>query len=412
MLPRGYGGDTSRKHGAETMGPVTETAIAHDPSADAALAGPADAAGLPLAGRVVAVTAARRAGDQRVLLERRGATVLAAPAIRMIPVAEDSVVREATDRVLGAPADLVVVTTATGVRWWLQVCEEWGVADDLLALLARVPVYSRGPKVTGALRAAGLREHAAAASEASPELLEMLLERGVEGLTVAVQLQGAGSDWNPMAPLVDGLRAAGATVITVPIYRWEPAEDREAFDELVLAVARARVDGVTFTSAPAVVALLDRAAALGVYDDLLDALAGPVAALCVGPVTAAPLVELGVPVSMPDRMRLGALMRHVTDELSTRTAPIDVAGHDLTVTAGGALVDGREVALTPAPHALLRALAARPGVCVSRDDLLAALPGEGADPHAVETAMGRLRRSLGVPGLVATVVKRGYRLAV
>ena len=44
MLPRGYGGDTSRKHGAETMGPVTETAIAHDPSADAALAGPADAA--------------------------------------------------------------------------------------------------------------------------------------------------------------------------------------------------------------------------------------------------------------------------------------------------------------------------------------------------------------------------------
>lgn len=387
------------------MGHVTETAA--DPAATVA-----PLADLPLRGRTVAVTAARRASDQRVLLEHRGATVLAAPAIRMIPVAEDAVVREATDRVLSAPADLVVATTATGVRWWLQVCEEWGGADDLLAHLARVPVYSRGPKVTGALRAAGLREHATAASEASPELLEMLLARGVEGLTVAVQLQGAGSDWNPMAPLVDGLRAAGATVITVPIYRWEPAEDLTAFDELVRAVARERVDGVTFTSAPAAVAMLERAAALGLYDDLLDALSGPVAALCVGPVTAAPLVELGVPVSMPQRMLLGALLRHTVDALAARTAPIAVAGHELVVCADAVLLDGREVALTPAPLALLRALARRPGGCVSRDDLLPALPGDGVDPHAVETAMGRLRRALGEPGIVATVVKRGYRLAV
>lgn len=397
----GHGGVTGRKHALARMGGMrdTDTAAQSDPD-------------LPLRGRTVAVTAARRADDQRVLLERRGATVLAAPAIRMIPVAEDALVREATDRVLGAPADLVVATTATGVRWWLQVCEEWGLADDLLALLARVPVYSRGPKVTGALRAAGLREHASAASEATPELLEMLLERGVDGLTVAVQLQGAGADWNPMAPLVDGLRAAGATVVTVPIYRWEPAEDRDAFDSLVRAVAGERVDGVTFTSAPAVVAMLERAEEMGVYDDLLTALSGPVSALCVGPVTAAPLVELGVPVSMPERMRLGALIRHAVEDLAARTRPIEVAGHELTVCAGAAILDGGVIELTPAPRALLRALARRPGACVSRDELLEALPGDGVDPHAVETAMGRLRRSLGVPGLVTTVVKRGYRLAV
>ena len=34
------------------------------------------------------------------------------------------------------------------------------------------------------------------------------------------------------------------------------------------------------------------------------------------------------------------------------------------------------------------------------------------DLHAVETAMGRLRRALGVPDLVTTVVKRGYRLSI
>lgn len=264
----------------------------------------------------MAVTAARRAGEQRALLERRGATVLHVPAIRTIHLADDPVVRAATDRLLMAPADLMVLTTAAGVRWWLEICEQWGLAEEVLALMGRVPLYSRGPKTTGALRGAGLREHASAVSEASPELLEMLLERGVDGLTVGVQVQGAGSQWNPMAPLLDGLRAAGADVVELPIYRWELPDELGALDDLVRTIARGGVDGVTFTSAPAVVSVLERARAVGVYDEVLGAFRGPVVALCVGPVTAEPLVELDVRVSCPERMRLGALMRHATAVLA------------------------------------------------------------------------------------------------
>lgn len=382
------------------------------PDVDASEAGRRQDQKQPLLGRTIAVTAARRASEQRTLLERRGATVLHAPAMRMIPIAEDSVVREATERTLTAPADIMVLSTAAGVRWWLQVCEEWGLADDLLGLMAQIPIYSRGPKTTGAIRAAGLREHASAVSEASPELLQMLLDRGVEGDTICVQVQGAGSGWNPMQSLLDGLRGAGAEVIEVPVYRWELPEDLDALDELVRTIARAGVDGVTFTAAPAVIAMLERAEAIGVYDDLLESLSGPVAALCVGPVTAAPLVELGVPFTAPDRMRLGSLMRHTTEVIAGRTAPIRVAGHELTVCAAEVLMDGTPVEVSPAQLALLRVLSRRPGACVSRNDLLAALPGDGTDPHAVETAMGRLRRALGVPELVSTVVKRGYRLNI
>jgi uroporphyrinogen-III synthase len=39
------------------------------------------------------------------------------------------------------------------------------------------------------------------------------------------------------------------------------------------------------------------------------------------------------------------------------------------------------------------------------------MPG-GADEHALEVALSRLRQTLGVPGLIATVVKRGYRIDV
>jgi uroporphyrinogen-III synthase len=61
--------------------------------------------------------------------------------------------------------------------------------------------------------------------------------------------------------------------------------------------------------------------------------------------------------------------------------------------------------------ALLRELARRPRRVVSRADLLAGLPGGGADEHAVEAAVARLRACLGAPDIVRTVVKRGYRLA-
>jgi uroporphyrinogen-III synthase len=48
---------------------------------------------------------------------------------------------------------------------------------------------------------------------------------------------------------------------------------------------------------------------------------------------------------------------------------------------------------------------------MSRADLLRTLP-RGADEHAVEMAVARLRAGLRAPGLVQTVVKRGYRLPV
>jgi len=47
---------------------------------------------------------------------------------------------------------------------------------------------------------------------------------------------------------------------------------------------------------------------------------------------------------------------------------------------------------------------------VSRDVMLEALGGD--DPHVVEAAIARLRTAIGAKHLIATAVKRGYRLAV
>ncbi|GAB2456802.1 hypothetical protein GCM10027265_02400 [Jatrophihabitans fulvus] len=271
---------------------------------------------LDLIGRTVGVTAERRREELGDALARRGASIVYGPAIHVVPLADDTRLREATARCLAAPLDLTITTTAVGFRGWLEVVEHWGHGESLLRALAASTVLTRGPKVRGAVRAAGLREEWAPESESSDEILEHLLA-GPElaGRRVAVQLHG-----DPLRSLVDGLRAAGAEVIEVPVYRWEPPEDPKPLHRLIEQVAARQLDAVTFTSAPASTNVLRTADEIGLGAAVRDALRGSVLCAAVGPVTAAPLLEAGLDVVWPDRFRLGALVREVTVRLA---APVD-----------------------------------------------------------------------------------------
>lgn len=367
----------------------------------------------PLTGFRVAVTSARRAEELSALLERRGATVTSAAAITMVPLPDDDALRAHTEALIDLPPDIVIATTGIGFRGWVAAADGWGLAGDLITALSKARIVSRGPKATGALRAAGLPEEWSPESESSRELLHYLVEGGIAGQRIAVQLHGATEDWDPYPEFLDELRAAGAEVVPIRVYRWRPPPHNGNFDQLVAGIAEEKFDAVSFTSAPAVASVLMRAMEMGIEDRVLTALRTNVHAMCVGPVTARPLVRLGIPTSAPERMRLGALARHITDELPLLCArTMQVAGHLLEIRGTCVLVDGAVKSVSPAGMATIRALAHRPGAVVSRNALLTALPGSGTDTHAVETAVLRLRTALGDKNMVSTVVKRGYRLAV
>jgi uroporphyrinogen-III synthase len=367
----------------------------------------------PLTGFRVAVTSARRADELSALLRKRGATVTSAAAIEMVPLPDDEELRVHTEALIATPPDIVIATTGIGLRGWVAAADGWGMAGHLITALEKARIVSRGPKATGALRAAGLPEEWSPESESSREVLHYLVEGGISGQRIAVQLHGATADWDPFPEFLDELRSAGADVVPIRVYRWTPVPRDGDFDQLVAGIAEEKFDAVSFTSAPAVAAVLMRAAEMGVEDGVLTALQSNVHAMCVGPVTARPLVRLGVPTSAPERMRLGALARHITDELPLlQSRTMHVAGHRLEIRGTCAVVDGAVKEVSPAGMATLRALAHRPGTVVSRADLLRALPGTGTDTHAVETAVLRLRTALGDKNIVSTVVKRGYRLPI
>ncbi|MEW5355459.1 uroporphyrinogen-III synthase [Streptomyces sp. 16-176A] len=361
----------------------------------------------PLAGFTVGVTAARRADELGALLQRRGASVVHAPALRIVPLADDGELLAATKEIIGHTPDIVVATTAIGFRGWVEAADGWGLGEALLGRLREAELLARGPKVKGAIRAAGLTEEWSPSSESLAEVLDRLLEQGVAGRRVAVQLHG-----EPLPGFVEALRAGGAEVVPVPVYRWLPPEDPAPLDRLLDAAVSHGLDAITFTSAPAAASLLARAEERGVLDGLLAVLGQEVLAACVGPVTAVALQARGVTTVQPERFRLGPLVQLLCQELPGRARVLPVAGHRVEIRGHAALVDGDLRPVPPAGMALLRALARRPGWVVARGELLRALPGAGRDEHAVETAMARLRTSLGTPKLIQTVVKRGYRLAL
>lgn len=355
-----------------------------------------------LTGFTVAVTAERRRDEMAALLQRRGARVVTASAITIVPLADDEALHAATAACIGLQPDLVVVTTGIGFRGWLEAAEGWGLAEQLRGVLGGARLIARGPKPCGAIRAAGLSEDWAAKTESSDEILEKLLAEGVAGHRIVVQEHG-----EPLTEFVAQLRAAGAAVVEVPVYRAMLPPDVAPVRRLAEQIAAGQVDAVTFTSAPAVKAFLEVAG--DTAPAVLDRFRGGTLAACVGPVTAAPLVDRGVPVLMPERFRLGALIKALTDELPRRSVKLGVAGSTLELRGHAVLIDGAARTLAPAAMAILGALAARPGAVVSKEQLAAALP-RGNDGHAVDVAVARLRTALGSGRHIETVIKRGYRL--
>lgn len=361
-----------------------------------------------LEGFRIGVTSDRRSGDLIDALARRGAQVLHAPTLRMTNAISDDPVIADTRAIIAARPDVLLATTAYGVRRWFEVADAAGLGEDLLDALHDTAILVRGPKARGGVRAAGLNDVGMSAEETTESLIDEVLANYPAGLTVAVQLHGF------LKPSqLDRLRDAHDVVLTVEPYRWiEPDEGDDRVDRLIEAACTGGLDCITFTSAPAVHALFGAAEARGRYDDLVDAMCGPVVAAAVGPVTAAPLVAAGIVPIQPERFRMGALIRLVCEHLeSTRVIRLDTRHGPLALRGSVVDVDDRRVALAPVALMILRSLVNARGSVVGRDRLAAGLPGTN-DEHALEVALSRLRQTIGVPGLIATVVKRGYRIDV
>ena len=360
-----------------------------------------------LRGFRIGVTSDRRSGDLIAALERRGAEVLHAPTLRIVPAEEDARLVEDTRVVIEARPDTVLATTAFGMRGWFEAADAAGLGTELLTTLERSRILVRGPKARGAVRAAGVDDAGMSAEETTASLVDQVLSEGATGRTIAVQLHGFVDEEQ-----LQRLRDHGARVITVAPYLWTTPSEPARVVRLLDAIAARALDAVTFTSAPAAEALLVAARDRGLFDTVVQALRTDVTPASVGPVTAAPLHAVGIDSIHPDRYRLGALVRLLCEYLTkNRVRRIETRQGTLEIRGRSVAIAGRRTALSPTSVAVLRLLVDAGGAVVPKARLQAVLPDAG-DEHALEVTIARLRQSLECRALVATVIKRGYRLDV
>ncbi|QLG28377.1 uroporphyrinogen-III synthase [Halorarum halophilum] len=194
------------------------------------------------------------------------------------------------------PADWVVFTSKTGVE--LADDAGWEPGDARIAVI--------GSATAEAVRGVGWTVDLVPKEYSSTGLVHEF-EDHAAGATVEVARSDHGS---PV--LLDGLRAAGATVNETVLYRLVRPEGAGESTELAAA---GELDGACFTSSLTVEHFLDAAAERGIRDEALAGLNDAVVG-CIGHPTRETAEDLGVVVDVvPQTAEFATLAEAVVGEL-------------------------------------------------------------------------------------------------
>ncbi len=249
---------------------------------------------LMLTGRVVAVPETRELDVFAGLLERRGATVLRCPLVRILDAPDPAPVLAFAHQFAQGGFDDFILITGEGLRRILSCIErhEPTLRGPFVAALGRVRRVTRGPKPAKALRELSLPPDLAADQPTSAGVIVALERVELAGRRVALQLYGT----EPNRLLVDYLERRGARVCTVAPYVYADAAADDAVRELLARLEAGTIDAIAFTSQQQVERLFGLEDARRVRAAL-----AMTRVAAVGPVVAAALTAHGVQVALaPD----------------------------------------------------------------------------------------------------------------
>jgi uroporphyrinogen III methyltransferase / synthase len=259
----------------------------------------------PLAGRTIVVTRAReQAGGFAALLRAAGATVLEAPAIRIVPPRSFA----AVDRALARLGDyrILVLTSVNGVTRFLDRMRARGGGRRALG---RLEIVAIGPATAAALEARGIAVSGVPDDFRAEGLVALLGGRDLRGARILLPRAAVARDL-----LVRDLRRRGARVDVVTVYRAVPS--RVGLAAVRKALRSGGIDLVTFASSSTVEHFTARFAPAD-RRRLRRVRAG-----VIGPITAATARRLGYRIAVqPRAYTIPALAAAIVRRLGRRAAP-------------------------------------------------------------------------------------------
>jgi len=244
----------------------------------------------------------RRSTEIEKLIRSRGGEPFVAASMREIPLENNTEALLFAARLFTGEFDMMILLTGVGARLLNQVIETQYPAGKFAEALRMLAVVVRGSKPAAVMREWNVP---VAVSVPEPNTWREILAatEGRPEKRIAVQEYGRSS-----RELLDGLRARGVDLTTVPVYQWDLPEDTGALREGVRRLVAGQFDVALFTTSVQIVHLLRIAAEEGVESDARAALRRMVIA-SVGPTTSETLRENSLPVDFePSHPKMGFLV--------------------------------------------------------------------------------------------------------
>lgn len=295
-------------------------------------------------GRNVAAFESRQAGEIGKLIEKFGGVPHVSPSIREVPIDPNPHANDFANRLITGQIDVVIFLTGVGFKGLLDAVEKSVDRQRYLDALSDVTTVARGPKPVVAMKEVGLTPTVKVPEPNTwRELLTTIDSKlTINNQTVAIQEYGKTN-----TSLVAGLEARGATVISVPVYRWELPEDCGPIVENIHAIVAGKIDVVMFTSAAQVFNLLAIADKEGLVETLRDRLARMLI-VSVGPTTSETLRDLNLRVDVePEHPKMGPMVMAAARAAAARFT----SRMQLSPTAAATQINSEKMQITLDPSA-------------------------------------------------------------
>jgi uroporphyrinogen-III synthase len=262
-------------------------------------------------GLTIASFESRMAAEIARLIERHGGSPLVTPALREIPLDDNSAALKFGDRLMTEQVDMLILLTGGGTTALFDLLKTRYPWSSIVAALKQTALVARGPKPVAALKALGLQPTLTVPEPNTwIDLIFTLDEyRPVKGLRVAIQEYGAS---NP--DLLEALKQRGADVFQVPIYRWALPEDLGPLRQTLSNIIAGKVSVLLITNAAQVDHVMQVLKKDGTVEPFLAALKKMVVA-SIGPTASERLRQHEWPIDLePSHSKMGILVKETSEK--------------------------------------------------------------------------------------------------
>ncbi|MBI3807386.1 MAG: uroporphyrinogen-III synthase [Nitrospirae bacterium] len=262
-------------------------------------------------GLTVASFESRMAVEIARLIERHGGKPLVTPALREIPLDDNSAALKFGVRLMTERIDLLVLLTGVGTTALFDLLKTRYSWPSIVEALKQTAIVARGPKPVAALKAFNLQPTLIVPEPNTwVEVVSTLDEyRPVKGLRVAVQEYGMS---NP--DLLEALRQRGAEVFPVPIYRWALPEDTGPLKKVLGEINAGNIAVMLITNAAQIDHVMQLLEQEGTAAQFKEACRKMVVA-SIGPTASERLRHYDLPIDFePSHPKMGVLVKETSEQ--------------------------------------------------------------------------------------------------